>query len=905
MRRALLILVSIAAVLAVAAPASAQIQVHAHRGGSYVDRVPTFPENTMPAFRHAAEGGFVLELDVKLTSDRVPLVIHDHTFDRTTNCTGPISAMSAAQVAAQCRADVLGSPGNAGGFPVQEVAAPHVTIPTLAEVLAFARDHEARVNIEIKNQPTDNDFDPSPRPAYASDVLDVIDAAQIPRSLVIVQSFWPPNLDLAEERGYETSVLTLEQVNQLGPEGAKGRGYEWVSPGNPPDQAYVSRAHAEGLRVVPYTLDLEADLRAAAALGVDEIISDDPTFAAGVMDAVAPPAPPMPPPPDAATCERARASRTLPPVQALDPKPGAPRVFAMQFKQDARHVLTYETFRAKIECTIQELVVPHLARDRPNVVALDEDIGLMTIATGTRGKPARDVFADPGRSPSCNASAGQPCAAFAALATIRGTYAKEAAAYQARFPALNPVSGAFVATTDTFARGWMQTFSDMAKRYGIYILGSNNQPLFHESTDPAEIAAFADPDLGRLPSSVFVASSPTVYNEVFMWGPQDVRRAGPRPMRNVVARNKKVPVTPIEELLNIAPGPSSGPDGVENVEPYALPGTQARISFATSLPAFVYGELPAGTDPCSDVAKYYMRCLDRLGTNLVMQDEANPGAWASYTAKDSPDNGAWQTMSWMTSTWRAVIDPGVSFDYNVTPHLVGNLADLPFDGQSAITQRGLGTGPGCHYVGSGRFLEGTDPEQVFIGGETMALRPFAGPKTEFLGLLPWVADDGPRPELQRTADALGPDGDGELENDFIETAIVADLPYPRNPARPSCATASASSATTGDGRPAAAAKRARIRLRVTPRRTRAGRRVAFRFRALVGRGAAARPVRRATIRFAGRRARTDRRGRATIVRRFSRRGRHVARASRRGLRSGRATVRVLPAVGRVDPRFTG
>jgi len=81
--------------------------------------------------------------------------------------------------------------------------------------------------------------------------------------------------------------------------------------------------------------------------------------------------------------------------------------------------------------------------------------------------------------------------------------------------------------------------------------------------------------------------------------------------------------------------------------------------------------------------------------------------------------------------------------------------------------------------------------------------------------------------------------------------------------------------------------------------------VAFRFRALVGRGAAARPVRRATIRFAGRRARTDRRGRATIVRRFSRRGRHVARASRRGLRSGRATVRVLPAVGRVDPRFTG
>ncbi|CAA9537667.1 MAG: hypothetical protein AVDCRST_MAG85-4287, partial [uncultured Solirubrobacteraceae bacterium] len=66
-----------------------------------------------------------------------------------------------------------------------------------------------------------------------------------------------------------------------------------------------------------------------------------------------------------------------------------------------------------------------------------------------------------------------------------------------------------------------------------------------------------------------------------------------------------------------------------------------------------------------------MRCLDRLGANVVIQDEANPGKWASYTAKDSPDRGAWQTMSWMTSTWRHVADPAVRFSYNVTPHLVG------------------------------------------------------------------------------------------------------------------------------------------------------------------------------------------------------------------------------------------
>jgi hypothetical protein len=150
----------------------------------------------------------------------------------------------------------------------------------------------------------------------------------------------------------------------------------------------------------------------------------------------------------------------------------------------------------------------------------------------------------------------------------------------------------------------------------------------------------------------------------------------------------------------------------------------------------------------------------------------------------------------MTSTWRAVSDEGVRFAYNVTPHMVGNLADLPFDGQTAVTQRGLGTGPGrkrkgCSYVGSSRFLEGTDPEEFFIGGERLAVRPFAGPKTEFLAMAPWVVPDGERDELQRTARELSPDGNGPLENDYLETAVVADLPFPPDRTRPSCATAPA------------------------------------------------------------------------------------------------------------------
>ena len=54
-----------------AAPAAADRTIgtpyiQAHRGGAVVNGEPTYPENTMPAFRHSAAEGFVLEMDVKL-----------------------------------------------------------------------------------------------------------------------------------------------------------------------------------------------------------------------------------------------------------------------------------------------------------------------------------------------------------------------------------------------------------------------------------------------------------------------------------------------------------------------------------------------------------------------------------------------------------------------------------------------------------------------------------------------------------------------------------------------------------------------------------------------------------------------------------------------------------------------
>ena len=60
--------------------------VVAHRGDSRF-----CPENTMSAFRSAMEkGAEMIECDIHLSRDRILVVIHDSSLDRTTNGSGNI-----------------------------------------------------------------------------------------------------------------------------------------------------------------------------------------------------------------------------------------------------------------------------------------------------------------------------------------------------------------------------------------------------------------------------------------------------------------------------------------------------------------------------------------------------------------------------------------------------------------------------------------------------------------------------------------------------------------------------------------------------------------------------------------------------------------------------------------------
>src|SRR5260370_41027268 len=67
----------------------------AHRGGGALAR-----ENTVAGIRKAAATGFGgIEFDVMLSADKVPLLIHDETLERTTDGRGAVSATPYARLA--------------------------------------------------------------------------------------------------------------------------------------------------------------------------------------------------------------------------------------------------------------------------------------------------------------------------------------------------------------------------------------------------------------------------------------------------------------------------------------------------------------------------------------------------------------------------------------------------------------------------------------------------------------------------------------------------------------------------------------------------------------------------------------------------------------------------------------
>lgn len=97
------------------------------------------PENTLASFRAAAAHGLsMVEFDVRLSRDGVPLVFHDDTLERTTDGTGAVADRNWAEIAER----------DAGSWFDHAFAGERV--PSLEQTLRLCLELGLAVNIELK-----------------------------------------------------------------------------------------------------------------------------------------------------------------------------------------------------------------------------------------------------------------------------------------------------------------------------------------------------------------------------------------------------------------------------------------------------------------------------------------------------------------------------------------------------------------------------------------------------------------------------------------------------------------------------------------------------------------------------------------------------------------------------------
>ena len=112
-------------------------RIFAHRGGGTLA-----PENTLAAFRLGQSLGFhAHEFDVKLSRDKVSVLLHDATLERTTNGEGQAADFDYAELAKL----------DAGGWHSPQFAGEPV--PTFARVAELLRSKGTMANVEIKPTP--------------------------------------------------------------------------------------------------------------------------------------------------------------------------------------------------------------------------------------------------------------------------------------------------------------------------------------------------------------------------------------------------------------------------------------------------------------------------------------------------------------------------------------------------------------------------------------------------------------------------------------------------------------------------------------------------------------------------------------------------------------------------------
>ncbi len=237
----------------------------AHRGASAYA-----PENTMAAFRLAHElGADGIEFDVQLTRDKIPVVIHDDTVERTTNGAGRVAALTIAEIArldagAWKSANYVGEP-----------------IPTLAQLFDGLADwlrptgrvSPCLLNLELKTERFFSD-------GLERQVMNVIARYGL-QERILLSSFSP--FALRRARALRRDIprgLLYDSTMALPLRRAWLR--FWANPqalhpeASLIDARYMEWARRKKLQVNTWTVDDPSEARRLADLGVHALITNKP-----------------------------------------------------------------------------------------------------------------------------------------------------------------------------------------------------------------------------------------------------------------------------------------------------------------------------------------------------------------------------------------------------------------------------------------------------------------------------------------------------------------------------------------------------------------------------------------------------------------------------------------------------
>lgn len=216
------------------------------------------PENTLASFELAvAMGVDMLECDVHLSRDGVPVVIHDHTLDRTTNGRGLVCEHAIEDLT---RLDAGSWHGP--GFSSQRLL-------TLEHLLVWCRDR-VPLSIEIKNGPIFYD-------GIVERVVDLIRKHEmVDRSFLISFDHHAIRQAKEVEPAIAGGVLFHARLVDAAAVARAARADAILPHCSMATSDVVAQAHAADLMVSVWTVDDETSLRHVVAAGVDAVATNYP-----------------------------------------------------------------------------------------------------------------------------------------------------------------------------------------------------------------------------------------------------------------------------------------------------------------------------------------------------------------------------------------------------------------------------------------------------------------------------------------------------------------------------------------------------------------------------------------------------------------------------------------------------